>query len=231
MNQPVNLAGYNMSNKISDLMNEYPTRCKDCLKLNTLKPNRFCKLCEDTSLSETILCELNRSIQHDMMKFQCHAFQPMLRDIKAVPSKQVKPENIKAQRKKVIQDMMQSDKSKYKNALALQKLNRDPDAVIIDLHYHLVWNVVNRKPLFKSEKDTEKGQAMFRQCAEENGGFFRLIQIAPDHVHILLESDGKKPIDTVIKRFNKHVNKAMPHTFDEISGQIWNNVYFVETVG
>jgi REP element-mobilizing transposase RayT len=155
----------------------------------------------------------------------------MLKDIKAVPSKQVKPEDIEAQRKKRIQDMMQSDKSKYKNALALQKLNRDPDAVIIDLQYHLIWTVVNRKPLFKLENDVEKGQVMLRQCAEENGGFFRLIKIAPDHVHLLLESDGKKPIDAVIKRFNKHVNKAMSHTFDEIGGQIWNDAYFVETVG
>ena len=220
-----------MSNKMGDPMNEYPTRCRDCFKLNTLKTHRFCKFCEDTSLSETILCELNRSIQHDMMKFQCHAFQAMLKDIKAVSSKQVKPEDIEAQRKKTIQGMMQSDKSKYKNALALQKLNRAPDAVILDLQYHLVWTVVNRKPLFKSEKDIEKGQAVFRQCAEENGGFFRLIQIAPDHVHLILESDGKKPIDTVIKCFNKHVNNAMQHTFDEISGQIWNDTTFVETVG
>lgn len=212
-------------------MNEYPSRCRDCFKLNTLKSHLFCKFCEDTSLPETTLCGLNRSIQHDMMKFQCHAFQPMLRDIKAVPSNQEKPEDIESPRKKIIQSMVQSDRSKYKNALSLQKLKRNPDAVILDLQYHLIWTIVNRKSLFKSDEDIEKGWAIFRQCAEENDEYFKVIQIAPDHVHLLLESDGGKPIDTVIKNLNKQVNKAMQHTFDEVSGRIWSDVYFVETVG
>jgi len=212
-------------------MNEYPNRCRDCFKLNTLRPHRFCKFCEDTSLSETILCGLNRSVQHDMMKFQCHAFRPMLRDIKAVPSNQEKPEDIEDHRKKIIQGMMQSDRSKYKNALALQKLKRNPDAVILDLQYHLIWTIANRKPLFKSDEDIEKGWEIFRQCAEKNDGFFKVIQIAPDHVHLLLESDGERPIDSVIKILNKRVNKAMQHTFDEMRGRIWSDAYFVETVG
>jgi REP element-mobilizing transposase RayT len=178
-----------------------------------------------------MLCDLNRSIQHDMMKFQCHAFQPILKDIKAIPTKQINIEDIEAHRKKNIRVIMQSDKSKYKNALALQKLKRNPDSVIIDLQYHLALTVVNRKPLFKLEKDIEKGWERFRQCTEETGGFFRLIQIAPDHVHILLESDGEKPIDTVIKHLKKHVNNAMKDIFNEIRGRIWSDAYFVETVG
>ena len=95
----------------------------------------------------------------------------------------------------------------------------------------MVWTAVNRQPLFKSEKDLEKGWEIFRECAKKNGGFFRLVQIAPDHVHFLLESDGKKPIDTVINRFKAHVNNAMRRASNEISGQIWSDAYFVETVG
>jgi REP element-mobilizing transposase RayT len=165
------------------------------------------------------------------MTFQCHAFQPVLKDIKAAPTKVIKPEDIEAQHKKNIQGMMQSDKSKYKNALALQKLNRNPDAVIIELQYHVVWTVVNRQPLFKSEKDLENGREIFSECAKRNGGLFRLVQLAPDHVHFLLESDGKKPIGTIIERFKKHIDKEIQRTLNEISGQIWSDAYFVETVG
>jgi REP element-mobilizing transposase RayT len=231
MNQPADLDGYNRSNKIGDPLNEYPILCRDCFKLNTLKPHLFCKFCKDIALPEATLCELNRSVQDDRMTFQCHAFQPVLRDIKAAPTKAIKPEDIEAQRNKNIQGMMQSDKIKYKIALALQKLSRNPDAVITDLQYHLVWTIVNRQPLFKSEKDIEKGREIFKECAKKNGGFFRLVQVAPDHVHFILESDGEKPIDTIIKRFKKHVDKEMQRTFNEISGQIWSDAYFVETVG
>ena len=67
-------------------------------------------------------------------------------DKAAVPAKP-----ILANRKshhKAIQEIMASDKVKYQKALALQKLNRDPDEIFSLIRHHLAWNMRHRKPLF-----------------------------------------------------------------------------------
>lgn len=44
--------------------------------------------------------------------------------------------------------MFGNAKIKYKKALALQKLERDSDGVYVELKYHFVWNIINRRPVF-----------------------------------------------------------------------------------
>jgi len=80
---------------------------------------------------------------------------------------------------------------KCQNALALQKLNRDPEGVFTDLKYHFAWNVVCRRPVFGPPEDYLSfiGNIFFK-CSELIGGFVNLITLALDHVHVYGESDG-----------------------------------------
>jgi hypothetical protein len=51
-----------------------------------------------------------------------------------------------------VRDFLKSDKIKYQKALALQKLAQDPDEIIVNLKYHLLWNTAHRRPVFTPPK-------------------------------------------------------------------------------
>jgi len=97
-------------------------------------------------------------------------------------------------------DLMNSDKVKYQKALALQKLARDPDAVFVELKYHLAW-------------------------------------MAPDHVHIYLESDGEKSIEKIVRKLKRVTSKSLLKKFPELKAKLddgsglWDEAYFSETLG
>ncbi|MFH0787322.1 MAG: transposase [Pseudomonadota bacterium] len=133
---------------------------------------------------------------------------------------------------------MASDKFKYQKALALQKLNGDPDGFFLELKYHLAWNVRHRKPVFNQEKeyvdfviDTLAG------CGDQVGGAVRLLWLAPDHLHVYIESDGEKSIEAIIRRLKSFLNKTVLAKFPMIrkgldrGSNLWDKGYFSETSG
>ena len=133
---------------------------------------------------------------------------------------------------------MTSDKFKYQKALALQKLNRDPDEFFVELKYHLAWNVRHRKPVFSPEKeyfnfvlDTVTG------CGDLVGGIARLLWLAPDHIHVYIESDGEKSIEAIIRKLKPILKKTLLANFPGIKKgldkgtAIWDKGYFSETLG
>ncbi len=141
-------------------------------------------------------------------------------------------------RHKSIKEIMDSDKFKYQKALALQKLNRDPDEIFVELKYHLAWNVSHRKPVFSPEKeyfdfvfDTVIG------CGDLVGGIARLLWLAPDHLHVYVESDGEKSIEAIVRKLKPFLKKAILVNFPGIKKgldkgtTIWDKAYFSETLG
>ncbi|MCP4406233.1 MAG: hypothetical protein GY807_00405 [Gammaproteobacteria bacterium] len=61
----------------------FPVRCQQCGKSQGSPIPNNCRLCADLNFSETILCELNRSVQQGGDTFQCDAFRPMMSVITA----------------------------------------------------------------------------------------------------------------------------------------------------
>lgn len=98
------------------------------------------------SFQEEVLCDLNRSTQ-DPGFFECHAFQPLLKLV-ASSRRETRVEP-KAQSVGITSEkLLDSDRVKYKRALALQKPAGNPDDIMLDIKYHFVWNVIGRKPVF-----------------------------------------------------------------------------------
>jgi REP element-mobilizing transposase RayT len=188
---------------------------------------------------ETVLCDLNRCIQ-DARGFECHAFQPFL-ELVGSPEERVSglnngpKEEIK---KGSLFELLNSDKIKYEKALALQRLCRDPDGVYVQLKYHLCWNVSLRRALFRPANDfIESVHDHFLRCSEMVRGFVELLYLAPDHVHLYVESDGELSIEEMVQRIKRFTNEAMLEEFPSVRGSlgddtdIWDEAYFVETVG
>ena len=67
--------------------------------------------------------------------------------------------------------------------------------------------------------------------------FVHLLQLAPDHVHVFVESDGGLSIDEIIKRIKRFTRDAIKEEFPSINDKfereqgIWDEAYFVETLG
>ena len=69
------------------------------------------------------------------------------------------------------------------------------------------------------------------------GSFVSLLWLAPDHVHVYLESDGEKPVEIItqeIKRLSESsiLGKASEMVLNAVVGNdLWDKAYFVETIG
>jgi len=216
----------------------FPAICSDCAKSNKSDVHGKCAFCLNLRFQEEILCDLNRCIQ-ERAEFICSAFQPALKLVGA-SGKHV-DESDKASlapdQEKALSKLLNSDKIKYERSLALQRLGRDPDGVYVQLKYHFTWNVSFRRPVFSPANDfIGFVNDAFLRCSEPAGGFVDLIHLAPDHVHLYVESDGELAVEEMVHRIKRFSNNAILREFplarDKLGGDIgiWDQAYFVETV-
>ena len=137
-----------------------------------------------------------------------------------------------------IKKLLDSDKAKYRNSLAVQRLQRDPDGVYFDLKYHFVWNVLCRRAVFENSADYfDFTSDLFLTCGDMVGGYAQVLWLAPDHVHIYVVSDGRDSVDTIIRKLKQHSGKAIIDSFPEVAkklnpkNRLWDKACFSETIG
>ena len=219
--------------------NMLPPKCRECARSKISHPNEKCRFCGELEIEESVLCDLNRCIQEEA-GFMCHAFQPVLKLVNASENKNAEQHDASPIRNKKESSLrlFDSDKIKYERALALQRLSRNPDDVYVLLKYHFAWNVTQRMPGFNHINNFMNFvHDTFLVCSERVGGFVDLLYLAPDHVHLYVESDGELSVEEMvhkIKRFsNNAILKEFPSVRDKLGGntEIWDEAYFVETIG
>ena len=213
-----------------------PSKCKECSKLNSPRFYKKCDTCSKIEIAEELFCDLNRSVQ-DENNFECRAFEPKFK----VVTDEIKPEQSTSnqtneQIRNQYTDIFNSDKIKYQHALARQKLKRDPDTVFMELKYHFAWNVRYRKPVFNSDdKIVEAAYKLFDESSEVVNDFVSLISLAPDHVHVLVESNGELSVDELINTIKGFTGRGLLSECPELkksfeNDSIWDDAYFVETM-
>ena len=220
-------------------LSDLPQKCRKCAKSKTPRIHRNCRFCAELEFEESILCDLNRSVQEDA-DFQCHAFEPVLKlagspEAGATEGFDRPPER---RRKEPYLKLFHSEKIKYERALALQRLNRDPDGVYVQLNYHLLWNVSHRTPVFKPGKNFfDIVHYTFTQSSEQVDGLVDLLHLAPDHIHLYVESEGEFSVEEIAKRIKRITGNAVLEKFPVINerlgenAEIWDEAYFVESIG
>ena len=218
--------------------NELPEKCMECVKSSVTLFHRKCYFCRDLEFQESVLCDLNRCIQ-SRSDFECHAFQPMLKLVGPKNKEFVSDDSSAREIKEnFFLERLNSDKIKYERALALQKMGRDSDGVYVQLKYHFVWNVSLRRAVFSPANTFfDFFSDTFLRYSKLAGGFVDLLYLAPDHLHLYVESDGELSIEEIVHRIKQFSNHAILEKFpllrDKISGdaEIWDKAYFVETIG
>ena len=220
-------------------LNNFPKKCQECAKSSRSMIHGKCSFCQNLEFQENVLCHLNRCIQNPAV-FECYAFQPALKlvgssdqEILSSPNciKDNSPQN-------GFQKLLDSDKIKYQRALALQRLGRDPDSVFVDFKYHFAWNVIYRKPVFALPANIfDFVSDTFSKCSEIVGGFVDLLWLAPDHLHLYVESDGSNSVETIAQEMKRVSAAAILAEFSDLKASLgaqkdlWDKAYFVESIG
>jgi len=221
------------------LSSELLEKCQQCATSTVSSIHNNCRFCRDIGFQEEVLCYLNQCIQGPA-DFKCHAFQPLL---KLVDSSGTKEMNLIARSNKSLKaesitGFLQADKIRFRRALALQKLHSDPEGVFLDIRYHFAWNVTHRQPVFNLDNDIPN----FVNDALSNynelvGSFVSLLRLAPDHIHVHVDSDGERSVEAMVQDIKRFSGNAILRRFVGIKEKvdknigIWDAAYFSETIG
>ena len=216
-----------------------PEKCLSRTNNTASAVHKKCSFCQNLRVAELLLCQLNRSVQPPD-KFICHAFRQKLINVNKPMAEKTSLEILPTNsfRAEKIKKLLDSDKSKYKKALAVQRLQRDPDGVYLELKYHFAWNVLGRRAVFEKSADYfDFISDLFLTCGDLVGGYAQLLWLAPEHVHIYVVTDGRDPVEKVIRKFKQHSGKAIIDHFPEVAkklnpkNRLWDKAYFSETIG
>ena len=219
--------------------NALPSKCMECMKSNASLIHRNCKFCKEIEFQESVLCDLNRCIQN-ISDFECSAFQPKLKLVSPSKDHVAACDDTVAYKinKKRFPELLNSDKIKYERALAFQKLSLDPEGAYIQLKYHFVWNVSFRRSVFHPVSEYfDFVSDAFLGCSKQVRGFVNLLYLAPDHIHLYVESDGELSIEEMVCRIKQSANDSILNKFSLIADRlgsgsdIWDEAYFAETIG
>ena len=120
--------------------------------------------------------------------------------------------------------------------MARQKIGREPDGVFLEIKYHFAWNVTLRRSIFKRPDNMfDLISNVFSDCGERIGSIVSLLWLAPDHLHLYVESDGEKSADTIARELKNLSTLPVIAEFSKqgvsLDGDLWDKAYFVETVG
>jgi len=97
---------------------------------------------------------------------------------------------------------------------------------------HLVWIPKRRKPMLRGDIKLRLA-AILESVASDKGWIIKAKEIAPDHVHLLVEYDEKTAISEVVKAFKGRSSRMLREEFPELTKlpSLWTKSYFYDTSG
>ncbi len=92
---------------------------------------------------------------------------------------------------------------------------------------HLVWIPKRRKAVLVGDIKLRLSQIM-TEVAAEKGWIIKALEIAPNHVHVLVEHDPKTPINSIVKAFKGRSSRYLRQEFPELLKlpTLWTHSYF-----
>ena len=97
---------------------------------------------------------------------------------------------------------------------------------------HLCWIPKRRKSVLVG-KIRDRLAAIIYQVAVDKKWFIRSLEVAPDHVHLLVEYDNSHSIAEVARAFKGRSSRYLRQEFPELLKlpSLWSRSYFYETTG
>ena len=96
----------------------------------------------------------------------------------------------------------------------------------------LIWIPKRRKPVLVGDVKIRLSQIL-TEVANEKKWIIKALEIAPNHVHILVEHDPKTPKNSIVKalkgRSSRYLRQEFPHLLKIPT--LWTHSYFYDTTG
>lgn len=107
---------------------------------------------------------------------------------------------------------------------------------VYDTSYHLVWRPKYRKNIFVREEVRERTEQLIKEICEDYGFEVVEMEIVEEHVHILVSFPPSRSIGDVVRIIKSHSARGLFREFPGLkkrlwSGEMWEDGYFVRTVG
>ena len=107
---------------------------------------------------------------------------------------------------------------------------------VYDTAYHLVWCPKYRKKIFEDKEIRERAKQLINEISEEYGMEIEEMEVAKDHVHILISFPPKYSIGQVVRMIKSISARELFREFPRIkkrlwAGELWEDGYFARTVG
>lgn len=99
---------------------------------------------------------------------------------------------------------------------------------------HLVWIPCRRKRVFaKNEALTLRCVEILQSVASDKKWFIKALEVASDHIHLLVEYDPHHSIAQVVKAFKGRTSRFLRLEFPEllVLPSLWTHSYMFDTTG
>lgn len=99
---------------------------------------------------------------------------------------------------------------------------------------NLVWIPCRRKSVFYKREDLKlRGIEIFQSVANDKKWFIKALEIASDHVHLLVEYDPHHSIAQVVKAFKGRSSFLLRKEFPELTRlpSLWTHSYMFDSTG
>ena len=107
---------------------------------------------------------------------------------------------------------------------------------VYDTVYHLVWCPKYRRNILAGEEVRGRAEQLIREICEEYGFEIEEMEVAEDHVHILISFPPRHSIGEVVRIIKSISARELFRVFPRLkkrlwSGELWEDGYFARTVG
>lgn len=104
---------------------------------------------------------------------------------------------------------------------------------VYTLKYHFVWCPKYRKPVLVGKVDKRLRELLY-QKAKELEAEIHALEIMPDHVHLLVESDPRLAPAHIAAQFKGFTSHELRSEFSWLRSQLpsmWSRSYYVGSIG
>ena len=105
-----------------------------------------------------------------------------------------------------------------------------------ECRYHVVWATKRRKRALKEAHEREYCSRLLQRAAEVHDAFIETMEVAQDHVHLLIEIPPKQSVGGTVRKLKSLSARYMFKRFPYLrrvfwSDEMWSPSYFVRSVG
>lgn len=116
--------------------------------------------------------------------------------------------------------------------MTTQRYRRNTGSVY-SLTYHVVWCPKYRRPVL-TEAVADDLAALIRERAAALQVAVHALEVMPDHVHLVVESDPTLPVQFLVNQFKSYTSHELRLRYPALKSRLpslWSRSYYAATVG